>query len=71
MTGGDGHMTSPPTVCQCNGHSTCANGSSVCEQCMDNTEGENCQSCSLGYFGDPRNGQSCAGALCELCFDVT
>ena len=47
-------------ACQCNGHSTCVNGS-VCEQCRNLTTGPNCQTCMPGYHGDPTNGGKCQG----------
>ncbi|TRY81796.1 hypothetical protein DNTS_023120, partial [Danionella cerebrum] len=46
--------------CQCNGHSTCVNGS-ICEQCKNLTTGSHCQLCLPGYFGDPTNGGKCQG----------
>lgn len=49
-----------PAACQCNGHSTCVNGS-VCEQCRNLTTGPNCQTCMPGYHGDPTNGGKCQG----------
>lgn len=27
--------------------------------CLHNTEGEHCEKCTVGYYGDPRNGQHC------------
>lgn len=53
------------SACQCNGHSQCLNGSSVCDQCRDNTAGKNCQSCTLGYYGLAENGGSCAECDCN------
>ncbi|MEQ2174720.1 hypothetical protein GOODEAATRI_010737, partial [Goodea atripinnis] len=44
--------------CQCNGHSTCVNGS-VCEQCRNLTTGPHCETCMPGYHGDPTNGGKC------------
>ncbi|KAG7262433.1 hypothetical protein CRUP_006543, partial [Coryphaenoides rupestris] len=45
-------------ACQCNGHSRCGN-SSVCEQCGNLTSGTHCQTCMVGYYGDPTNGGKC------------
>lgn len=51
---------SSSAACQCNGHSTCVNGS-VCEQCRNLTTGPHCQTCMPGYHGDPTNGGKCQG----------
>ncbi|XP_061822707.2 attractin-like protein 1 [Nerophis lumbriciformis] len=51
-------------ACQCNGHSTCVNGS-VCEQCRNLTTGPNCQTCMAGYHGDPTNGGKCQACKCN------
>ncbi|XP_063233286.1 attractin-like protein 1 [Bacillus rossius redtenbacheri] len=51
-------------ACQCNGHSTCANDSSLCNQpCANLTHGPHCQHCVVGYYGNPVNGGKCH--LCE------
>ncbi|XP_043911831.1 attractin-like protein 1 [Protopterus annectens] len=51
-------------ACQCNGHSTCVNGS-VCEQCKNLTMGKQCESCLAGYYGDPTNGGKCQACKCN------
>lgn len=51
-------------ACQCNGHSTCVNGS-VCEQCRNLTTGPHCESCMPGYHGDPTNGGKCQACKCN------
>ncbi|XP_030628181.1 attractin-like protein 1 [Chanos chanos] len=51
-------------ACQCNGHSTCVNGS-VCEQCRNLTTGTHCQNCVPGYYGDPTNGGICQACKCN------
>ncbi|KAM9772814.1 attractin-like protein 1 [Syngnathus typhle] len=51
-------------ACQCNGHSTCTNGS-VCEQCRNLTTGVHCQTCMVGYHGDPTNGGKCQACKCN------
>ncbi|XP_033102820.1 attractin-like isoform X2 [Anneissia japonica] len=55
--------------CQCNGHSTCVNGS-ACLNCTNNTAGEHCEECASGFFGNPRNGGSCAPCVCNENADV-
>ena len=52
-------------VCQCNGHSNCSVNSSVCLKCRDHTTGENCDSCTSGYFGKPHNGGKCEPCQCN------
>ncbi|XP_035610411.2 attractin-like protein 1 isoform X1 [Oncorhynchus keta] len=51
-------------ACQCNGHSTCVNGS-ACEQCRNLTTGPQCQTCMPGYHGDPTNGGKCQACKCN------
>ena len=50
----------PFLACQCNGHSTCVNGS-VCEECQNNTQGDTCGECADGYYGDATGGGICTG----------
>ncbi|XP_067858251.1 attractin-like protein 1 isoform X2 [Heptranchias perlo] len=51
-------------ACQCNGHSTCINGS-ICEQCKNLTVGKQCEACMKGYYGDPTNGGRCQPCKCN------
>ncbi|XP_067909066.1 attractin-like protein 1 isoform X1 [Heterodontus francisci] len=51
-------------ACQCNGHSTCINGS-ICEQCKNLTVGKQCEACMQGYYGDPTNGGRCQPCKCN------
>ncbi|XP_046382799.1 attractin-like protein 1 isoform X2 [Ischnura elegans] len=59
------YFTHCPT-CQCNGHSTCSNGTSVCNQpCANLTHGAHCQHCVPGYYGNPINGGRCIPCECN------
>ncbi|XP_065882352.1 attractin-like protein 1 [Dysidea avara] len=51
-------------LCNCNGHSTCINGS-VCENCTNHTTGEQCEYCEFGYTGNPINGGRCEECFCN------
>ncbi|KAL0276657.1 UNVERIFIED_CONTAM: hypothetical protein PYX00_004182 [Menopon gallinae] len=54
----------PP--CQCNGHSTCSQNSSVCNQpCGNLTTGDHCDRCISGYHGNPINGGHCIPCECS------
>ncbi|XP_070539699.1 attractin-like protein 1 isoform X2 [Ptychodera flava] len=61
-------------ACQCNGHSNCTN-ETICENCEDNTQGDQCQECSPGFYGDPTNGGNCSECFCnghaEYCDNVS
>ncbi|KAK3747923.1 hypothetical protein RRG08_048868 [Elysia crispata] len=61
--------------CQCNGHSTCYNGTSECKSCEPPTTGPQCQFCSNGYYGIPKHGASCKACCCnnqaDTCDHVT
>ena len=55
-------------VVQCNGHSTCTENTTLerrCRQCSNKTRGEHCDTCDVGYFGDPRNGGTCQECQCN------
>jgi laminin, alpha 3/5 len=51
--------------CQCNGHADrCDQDSGVCLNCQDNTEGDNCERCKIGFYTiDYGNGHF----RCEAC----
>ena len=58
--------------CECNGHSlSCtydsAKGHGVCDNCMDNTEGDMCETCIANFFRDPTKAfddpDSCIGKM--------
>ncbi|CAG5119070.1 unnamed protein product, partial [Candidula unifasciata] len=39
--------------CMCHGHSTICNAETgVCQDCLNNTEGANCENCSPGFYGN-------------------
>ncbi|XP_017274656.1 basement membrane-specific heparan sulfate proteoglycan core protein isoform X4 [Kryptolebias marmoratus] len=41
-------------LCECNGHSdTCHPETGSCTSCLHNTQGEFCEQCTSGFFGDP------------------
>ncbi|XP_028050046.1 multiple epidermal growth factor-like domains protein 8 isoform X7 [Monomorium pharaonis] len=63
--GSYGNATTPLGCreCNCNGHGDVELG--ICDQqtgicfCRDNTEGDKCQRCKRGYYGDPRDSGMC------------
>eukprot|EP00111_Clytia_hemisphaerica_P019561 TCONS_00057683-protein len=52
--------------CQCNGLSPCDKDSGKCLQCVNHSEGENCQRCKPGYIGSPQHNQQCISCQ-EFC----
>ncbi|KAL4235534.1 Laminin subunit alpha-2 [Mactra antiquata] len=55
--------------CECYGHSkTCDPYTGRCLMCTDNTEGENCEFCRPGFYGDPTRGtpDDCKPCSCPL-----
>jgi coxsackievirus/adenovirus receptor len=45
--------------CECNGHSnTCDPESGTCSGCMHNTEGDQCDKCKVGFYGDATQGSA-------------
>jgi len=52
-------------ICQCNGHSICRPGTSICLSCQHNTTGPNCDTCLEGFYGNPINGGRCAPCRCN------
>ncbi|XP_011499163.1 PREDICTED: attractin-like protein 1 [Ceratosolen solmsi marchali] len=53
-------------ICQCNGHSLCHPNSSECMQpCENLTQGQHCEKCKPGYYGNPLNGATCQPCSCN------
>ncbi|CAH1774180.1 unnamed protein product, partial [Owenia fusiformis] len=55
--------------CSCNGHATsCDPVSGACLNCRDNTEGDRCERCVAGFYGDPTSGtrNDCRQCACPL-----
>eukprot|EP01134_Creolimax_fragrantissima_P006997 CFRG6997T1 len=75
---GSVYYFSPPSpACQCSGHSTC-DGGGVCVECDGNTEGLQCESCAVGYYGNALNNGTCVecqrefnGVTCFACDPIT
>ncbi|XP_055593040.1 multiple epidermal growth factor-like domains protein 8 [Uranotaenia lowii] len=51
--------------CQCNNHSTCLQGVGKCDKCMNWTEGEHCERCSSGSFGNATSDLGCQPCDCN------
>uniref|UniRef100_A0A2I2YF13 Laminin subunit alpha 3 n=1 Tax=Gorilla gorilla gorilla TaxID=9595 RepID=A0A2I2YF13_GORGO len=59
-----GLYTGQCVPCNCNGHSNrCQDGSGICVNCQHNTEGEHCERCQEGYYGNAVHG-SCRACPC-------
>lgn len=54
--------------CQCSGHSsTCDPETSICQDCQDNTEGDQCERCAPGFYGVVRGfSDDCKPCACPL-----
>ncbi|XP_008282816.1 laminin subunit alpha-2 isoform X3 [Stegastes partitus] len=54
--------------CQCSGHSsTCDPETSICQNCQDNTEGDQCERCAPGFYGVVRGSvDDCKPCACPL-----
>lgn len=54
-------------LCDCNGHSdSCHPETGICTSCLHNTQGELCEQCLPGFFGDPTAGtpEDCQPCAC-------
>ncbi|XP_060913968.1 basement membrane-specific heparan sulfate proteoglycan core protein isoform X1 [Labrus mixtus] len=54
-------------LCECNGHSdSCHPENGICTSCLHNTQGELCEQCAQGFFGDPTVGtpEDCQPCAC-------
>ncbi|XP_044068676.1 basement membrane-specific heparan sulfate proteoglycan core protein isoform X9 [Siniperca chuatsi] len=54
-------------LCECNGHSdSCHPETGICTSCLHNTQGEFCEQCAPGFFGDPTVGtpEDCQPCAC-------
>uniref|UniRef100_A0A3Q1H130 Heparan sulfate proteoglycan 2 n=1 Tax=Acanthochromis polyacanthus TaxID=80966 RepID=A0A3Q1H130_9TELE len=54
-------------LCECNGHSdSCHPETGICSSCLHNTQGELCEQCAPGFFGDPTVGtpEDCQPCAC-------
>uniref|UniRef100_A0AAX7TUG3 Heparan sulfate proteoglycan 2 n=1 Tax=Astatotilapia calliptera TaxID=8154 RepID=A0AAX7TUG3_ASTCA len=54
-------------LCECNGHSdSCHPETGICTSCLHNTQGELCEQCAPGFFGDPTVGtpEDCQPCAC-------
>ena len=61
-------------ICQCNGHSTiCNKRTGQCQNCQDNTVGDQCQLCRSGFYGNATVGgvDSCQRCPCGAPNTVT
>lgn len=53
--------------CDCNNHTLdCDSVTGVCINCQGNTEGDHCEQCTTGYYGDPTNSVECLPCECPL-----
>ncbi|KAI6652285.1 Laminin beta/gamma [Oopsacas minuta] len=58
-------------LCDCNGNivldepNNCDNISGICLECVGDTEGEHCEVCSIGFYGDAIQAKNCSECLCD------
>lgn len=59
------NVSDPCIECNCNNLSlSCDSDTAVCINCTGNSEGDNCESCQPGYYGDPTRGIPCLPCQC-------
>lgn len=51
--------------CGCNNHSTCVNGVGKCDLCHNWTEGESCERCRPGSYGNATSAKGCQPCECN------
>lgn len=51
--------------CGCNNHSTCLQGPGICDYCHNWTEGDSCERCRPGSFGNATATQGCQPCDCN------
>ncbi len=57
----------PCVRCECSNQTLdCDVVSGVCLNCTENTEGNNCEQCISGFYGDPTRGIPCRPCFCPL-----
>lgn len=62
-----GNPADPCLPCQCNGLAqTCDQRTGVCINCTGNSEGDHCELCVPGYFGNTTTGVPCLPCQCPL-----
>ena len=60
-----GNIADPCIGCDCNNLSLdCDVDSAVCTNCLGNSEGDHCERCRSGYYGDPTRGIPCLPCQC-------
>ncbi|XP_021372607.1 basement membrane-specific heparan sulfate proteoglycan core protein-like isoform X2 [Mizuhopecten yessoensis] len=65
----DGFYLGRCVPCDCNGHSgECSPETGVCRNCQHSTEGDNCERCAAGFYGDATRGSpnDCQPCSCPL-----
>ncbi|KAJ8920571.1 hypothetical protein NQ315_004710, partial [Exocentrus adspersus] len=58
-------VTGEAKLCECNGKSQlCDKNTGACRNCTDNTSGDHCELCDVGYYMDNEN--NCLACLCPV-----